>query len=95
MLENIKSSYVIKLIFIYVDEREKLKIVKYNKRLQKDIDISIVNYKHFSGRYIIYDESKKGFGKEYDGKLDSLVFEGEYLNGEKTEKEKNMVYLIK
>ena len=87
MLENIKSVYFIKLIFIYVDEKDKLKIAKYNKKLQKDIDISIINYKHLSGRYIVYDESKK-FGKEYKGENDMLIYEGEYLNGERNGKGK-------
>ena len=54
MLKDIKSSYFIKLIFVYEDERQKLKLVKYNKNLQKNIDISIINFKFFSGKYIIY-----------------------------------------
>ena len=53
MLENIKSSYFIKKLFSYVDEKEKLEVVKYNKSLQKNIDISIINYKYFRGKYII------------------------------------------
>ena len=35
MLKNIKSSYYIKILFIYIEEKIKLKIVKYNKSLQK------------------------------------------------------------
>ena len=62
MLKDIKSTYFIKLIFSYVDEEQKLKIIKYNKNLQKIIDISIINYKHFRGRYIIYESN--GIGKE-------------------------------
>ena len=65
MLKDIKSTYFIKLIFSYVDEEQKLKIIKYNKNLQKIIDISIINYIHFRGRYIIYESN--GIGKEYDG----------------------------
>ena len=81
MLENIKSSYFIKLIFVYIDERQKLKLVKYNKNLQKNIDISIINYKFFTGKYIIYESN--GIGKEYDGYDNALLFIGEYINGQK------------
>ena len=47
MLENIKSSYFIKTLFLYLDEAQKLKIVKYNKSLQKHIGISIINYMYY------------------------------------------------
>ena len=66
--------------------KKKLKVVKYNKSLQKNIDINIINYKHFSGRYIIYESN--GIGKEYEGYNDILLFEGEYLNGERNGKGK-------
>ena len=59
MLKNIKSHYIIKIFFLYVDEKHKLKLVKYNKNLQKNIDISLINYKLFTGKYIIYES--KGF----------------------------------
>ena len=51
MLKNIKSTYFIKLLFRYVDEKQKLKIVKYNKNIQKNINISLINYKFYSGKY--------------------------------------------
>jgi len=81
MLKNIKSSYFIQILFAYLDDKQKLKIVKYNKNLQKMIYINIINYYRFSGRYIIYESN--GIGKEYDGETDKLIYEGEYLNGEK------------
>ena len=37
---------------------KKLELIKCNKNLQKNINISIINYKLFSGKYIMY-ESKK------------------------------------
>ena len=86
MLQNIKSSYFNAKIFSYIDERQKLKIIKCNKSLQKNINISIINYKFFTGKYIIYESN--GFGKEYDGYNNRLMFEGEYLNGERNGKGK-------
>ena len=58
MLQNIKSSYFIKLVYTFVEEAQKLKLIKYNKSLQKNLDISIINYKFFSGRYIITNQTE-------------------------------------
>ena len=80
MLQNIKSLYFIKLIYSFVEEAQKLKLIRYNKSIQKDLDISIINYKFFSGRYIIYESN--GIGKEYHND-DTLIFEGKYLNGKR------------
>ena len=85
MLEKIKSSYFIKIIFSFVDEGQKLGLVKYNKSLQKIIEISIINYMHFKGYYIIYESNGKG--KEY-GEDDKLKFEGEYLKDKRNGKGK-------
>ena len=86
MLKNIKSSYFIKLIYTFVEEIQKLKLVRYNKSMQKNLDISIINYKFFKGNYIIYES--KGIGKEYYGYDDKLIYEGAYLNGERNGKGK-------
>ena len=80
MLKNVKSIYFIQKIFTFVNDYPKLKLVKYNKSIQKNINISIINYIHFRGKYIIYES--KGRGKEYN-KYDGLIYEGEYLNGER------------
>ena len=85
-LKNIKSNNIIRTIFSYIDERIKLKTVKYNKNLQNKLDIELSNYKLFSGKYIIFDNNGKG--KEYNGLTDDLIFEGEYLKGERNGKGK-------
>ena len=81
MLKNIKSKYFIELLFSFIDERVKLKSVKYNKMLQKAININIMNYKLFIRRYIIYEENNKR--KEYNCFNNNLIFEGEYLKGQR------------
>jgi len=86
MLKNIKLIYFIKNLFLYVLEKQKLKLVKHNKNLQKNIDINIINYKYFTGKYIIYESSK--IEKEYYGYADALTYEGEYKNGERNGKGK-------
>ena len=85
MLKNVKSSYIILNFFEYITEKKKLKLLKYNKLLQKRLNISINNYIHFKAKYIIYESNGKG--KEYYYG-DILVFEGEYLNGERNGKGK-------
>ena len=87
MLTNIKSSYTIKFIFSYIKEKQKLEMLKYNLTLQKSIDINLNNYRCFTGKILVYDESKK-IAKEYFGYNDVLVYEGEYLNGKRNGKGK-------
>ena len=84
-LKKIKSEYTIKILFYHLDEKIKLKLIKYDKILQNTIDINLINYKFFSGRYIEFEADGKG--KEYDS-YDRLKFEGEYLNGKRNGKGK-------
>ena len=86
MLENIKASYFIQSLFSHVGEKQKLKLVKFNKNLQNTINITLANYKYFTGRYIIYETNR--FGKEYEFYNDDLIFEGEYLKGKRNGKGK-------
>ena len=92
MLKNIKSTYFIKLLFSYVNEKQKLKIVKFNKKLQNIINMSIINYKFFTGKYLIYESN--GVGKEYLATNDELLFEGEYFHGERKGKGKEYYKLF-
>ena len=64
---------------MHIYERKKLKLIKYNKNIQKKIDVSIKNYKLFKRKYASFD--KKGLAKEYDLFDNKLIYEGEYLNG--------------
>ena len=86
MQENIKSSFFIKVIFSFLDDKTKLKLLKCNKRLQDYLDINLLSYRRLSGRYIEYGE--KGNIKEYSSINDILIFEGEYLNGKRNGKGK-------
>ena len=90
MLKKSKSIYFIKRFFTFVEEKNKLEIIKYNKNMQNILDISIINYKFFSGRYIIFE--KNGTGKEYDRYDDKLIFEGEYLHGKRNGKGKEYYF---
>ena len=94
MLNNIKSYDFLRLLFSHVFERRKLKIIKYDKSLQNKIDINLTNYKMYKGSYIIHQGNGKF--KEYNdcGNINILIFEGEYLNGERNGKGKNMNWKI-
>ena len=90
MLEKIRAIFCVKTVFLNLKEVKKLKIVKYNKSLQNILNIKLINYKYFTGRYIIYEPNGKG--KEFDAFDDNLVFEGEYLKGERNGKGKEYYY---
>ena len=86
MLQKIKSKYILKNFFTFVDEKNKLDIIKYNKNMQNIMDMNLINYKFYSKKYIIFEENGKG--KEYDGHYDILLFEGGYLNRKRNGKGK-------
>ena len=86
MLKNVKSKYILNIFFSYLDVRQKLKILKYNKSLQKDMDISLINYKFFSNKYIILEENVEGEG--YEVLFDTVSYEGNFLHGERNGKGK-------
>ena len=77
-IHNIKSIYFIRKLFSYVYEDRKLKLILYNKYIQKIMDITLTNFKFMSGKYVIYESN--GLTKEYDRFNDELIFKGEYLN---------------
>ena len=81
MLDNIHSKFIIKTIFSFLDERKILELVKYNKNLQEKIDLSLINYKVYSGKYKIGE--KNGKGQEFYRCNDKLLFDGCYLNGKR------------
>ena len=83
MLKFIKSTFVIKKLFCYIFDKVKLNLVKYNKKLQHILNISLINYKIYqiliSGEYIVYESNTKG--KIYDTYNYRLIYEGELLKG--------------
>ena len=92
-LNGIHSFYMTNKIFSFLYINKRLKIIIYNKKYQKLFKIGIEEYKEVSGRYKIGGNS--GTVKEYSLISELLVFEGEYLNGERNGKGKeyDSVYL--
>ena len=85
-LENSKIYFFVEILFSHLNEKRKLKIINYNKRIQNILDINIINYKIFYGKYIEYEPD--GNVKEYDMNYDHLIYEGEYLNWKRNGKGK-------
>ena len=84
--KNIKSSHIIKTIFLFLHKKQKLDIIINNKELQKVCLIDIEDYKNISGKYKI--GKKNGKGKEYIINTNILILEGEYINRIKNRKRK-------
>ena len=47
ILEKIKSKYILSKIYDNMTIKKKLKIVKYNKRIQNRINLSVKDYKEY------------------------------------------------
>ena len=60
MLQKIRATYFYKKIFIHIDDKIKLDLLKYNKSLQKQLDISLNDYRIFSGNISYTKEKEKG-----------------------------------
>ena len=87
--KSIKSSFILKKIFSFINEKKKLKIVIYNKEYKKSLDIDISNYKISSGKIKI--KGINGYGKEINLESMEIVFKGEYLNGKRHGKGKEYI----
>ena len=80
MLNNIKSLFFTKLIFTNLKDNKKLDLIRYNKRLQQQVDINLIDYQIYNGNYIVYETKTKG--KEYDHS-GALLYDGDFLNFKK------------
>ena len=47
ILENIKSKYILQKVFDDLHKKRALEIIKYNKNIQKRMDININDYKNY------------------------------------------------
>jgi len=89
---HIKFSYIIKKVLSFLNEKQKMNMILYNNELQKICLFDIQDYKKISGKYKIGE--KYGKGREFIKDTNRLIFEGEYINGKKIEKEKNIILMV-
>ena len=85
-LKDITSEFFLLKLFSNIKEKIKLKLINYNKKLQKINDITLYNYKYFSDSYITYETGTKG--KQFNRYFNNLEFEGDYLKGKRNGKGK-------
>ena len=79
MLENIKSTFFIRIIFNQIGIKIKFKLVRHNKSLQNKININIIDYKVVSNRCIKYISNNEWY--EYYLNRNEFIYSGEILNG--------------
>ena len=91
MLKEIISKFFVNNLFLYLHYKTKLKLLKYNKSLQKAQNIDILHYKNFSNKFIEYKGDGKLLEINGDGKI---IFEEEYSNNKRNGKGKEYNSLL-
>ena len=86
LFELIKGKYIKIGIFSYINEKQKLEMIIYNKKLQNTIDVNMFDYRKISGKYTMFEYN--GMGKIFLLKNNELIFKGEYLKGKRNGKGK-------
>ena len=80
-IDDIRSIYILRRIFILLTNKKLLYLLRYNKVIQGKTKINIEDYKKEGNRIKIGGDN--GYVKEYRLNTTILLFEGEYINGEK------------
>ena len=83
---SVKSKFILKKIFLILDEKKKLLLLRYNKYYQKLMVINIEKYQELSNKIII--GGINGYGKEYEFEELNLIYKGYYMNGKRNGKGK-------
>ena len=81
---NIRSQYIRKEVFTFLEEKQILKLIVYNKKFQNIFKVNIGNYKKVLGICRIVE--KDGKGRDYIVDTNKLIFLGEYTNDKKRKK---------
>ena len=76
-LKNLKRDYFIQKFFDYIQKRRTLKTIRYNKSIQKRININIIHYKEYSEKYSSTEIEIKPMENKY----------GDFININKEEDE--------
>ena len=65
ILQNLKSDYFIQKFFDYIQKRRTLKTIRYNKSIQKRINLNINHYKEYSEKYSSMEIEIKPMANKY------------------------------
>ena len=95
MWRKIKSIFILKKVFINVENKRKLNIIVHNKKIQKKLGLNIFDFIRFSGRYRVEESNRI---KDYSLCENRLLFEGQYSNrnrngfGKEFDEEGNIIF---
>ena len=92
--EKLKNNFILKKIFNYMKKKKTLMIMKYNKKLQKRLNLNIEDYKEFSQQYSSIEIEIKLVDNKY-GKFINIPDEQEeyyhiYFDNSKEEIKRNV-----
>ena len=80
MLKKIKSTFILKSIFLYIEDKRKLNFIKYNKNMQRKLKFNLVDYQRYSGLLKLEEDNKI---KIYNNYTHKKLFEGYFGNGKR------------
>ena len=81
-LNNVRSAYILQKIFDIIPKNKHLAIIRYNKKLQKRLDLSINNYKDYTELYTSIEIEIKIANNKY----------GKFINISDSDKEYYHIY---
>ena len=89
ILEKIKSDYFLQKLYDNMTKKKKLEIVKYNKKIQNRINLSVKNYKEYSETFTPIEieiiPRKKKYGKFININENDKLYYHIYFNDNKEE----------
>jgi len=80
LLKNLKSDYFIQKFFDYIYKRRTLETIKYNKSIQKRMNINIKHYKEYSEKYSSIEIEIKPIENKYRTFINVYVDKKEYYH---------------
>ena len=85
IIENIKSRYILSKIIDIMPKKKKLEIVKYNKRIQNRLNLSIKDYKEYCEIEIVIILAKGKYGRFINIDENDKLYYHIYFNDNKEE----------
>ena len=80
ILQNLKSDYFIQKFFDYIQKRRTLKTIRYNKSIQKRINLNINHYKEYSEKYSSIEIEIKPMENKYGDFINIKEGDEEYYH---------------
>ena len=94
IIDNIKSRYILSKIYDIMPKKKKLDIVKYNKRIQNRLNLSVKDYKEYSEIFTPIEieiiRSKGKYGRFIKVDENDKLYYHIYFNDNKEEKKINI-----